>query len=97
MTIGQLKKSLERFGPNLDDAEVVLAMAVDGKERFDQTAFVAYSEVPEVEGIVCIIGTMSSAIERMKKGTLKYPDGHKPATEGIDLSSPTNSSDELPI
>ena len=97
MTVGQLKKSLARFSPDLDDTEVVLAMSVDGKERFDQSAFVAYSKVPEVEDIVCIIGTMFSAIERLKKGTLKHPDGKLPSQIGIDLSSPVDGTNDLTV
>ncbi len=95
MTIGQLKKSLTRFSPDLDDSEVVFTISVDGKERFEQLAFVAYSEIPPDKDLVCILGTMSAAIERMKRGTLKYPDGHQPQNEGIDLSG--NSSDNLPV
>ena len=72
MTIGQLKKSLSRFSPDLDDTEVLFAYSVDGKEKFEEMAFVAYSELPDENGLVCIFGTMSAAIERMKIGMLKY-------------------------
>ena len=95
MTIGQLKKSLSRFDEKLNDAEVVFTFNVDGKDKFEELAFVAYSEIPKEKRLVCILGTMSAAIERMKKGNLKYPDGHQPSQEGINLSNDT--SDGLTI
>ena len=87
MNVGQLKQSLARFAPDKDNTEVVFMFNVDGKDRVEDTAFVAYAELPEERGLVCILGTMSTAIDRMKKGTLKYPDNYKPADTGIDLST----------
>ena len=89
MTIAQLKKSLTRFSPDLDDTEILFVYRVDGIEKFEVLSFVAYSEIPDEAGLVCIFGTMSAAIERMKAGKLKYPDGHRPSTDGIDLSGNT--------
>jgi hypothetical protein len=92
MNVGQLKQSLARFAPEKDNTEVVFMFNVEGKDRIEDVAFVAYSELPEEKGLVCILGTMSSAIERMKKGTLKYPDGYNPGDIGVDLSSPNNGN-----
>ena len=89
MNVGQLKQSLARFAPEKDNTEVIFMFNVEGKDRIEDVAFVAYSELPEEKGLVCILGTMSSAIERMKKGTLKYPDGQKPV--GINLSTDTTN------
>ena len=84
MNVGQLKQSLARFAPEKDNTEVIFMHNVDGKDKIEDVAFVAYADLPDQKGLVCILGTTSAAQERMKKGTLKYPDGQKPA--GVDLS-----------
>lgn len=89
MNVGQLKQSLTRFAPEKDDTEVIFIHNVEGKDKIEDVAFVAYADLPNQSGVVCILGTMSAAQERMKKGTLKYPDGQKPAD--IDLSTNTTN------
>ncbi len=85
MNVGQLKQSLARFAPEKDVTEVLFLSNVEGKDRIEEISFVAYAELPDAKGLVCILGTTSAAQERMKKGTLKYPDGQKP--EGLNLSA----------
>ena len=89
MNVGQLKQSLARFAPEKDNIEVIFMFDVDGKNHIEDVAFVAYADLPNQAGMVCILGTKSAAEEKMKTGTLKYPDGQKP--EGINLST-TNGS-----
>lgn len=85
MNVGQLKQSLARFSSEKDNTEVIFMHNVDGKDQIEDVAFVAYADLPDNKGLVCILGTTSSAEARMKKGTLKYPDGNVPA--GVDLST----------
>ena len=85
MNVGQLKQSLARFAPEKDNTEVIFMHNVENKDHIEDIAFVAYADLPDNKGLVCILGTKSSAEARMKRGTLKYPDGQKP--EGINLSS----------
>lgn len=87
MTIGELKKSLTRFGSDMDDVEIIFNYNVADKDYFESLGFVAYSEIPGEEATtVCILGTMSAAIARMKKGTLKDINGKSITDIGIDLS-----------
>lgn len=85
MNVGQLKQSLARFAPEKDNTEVIFMHNVEGKDYAEDVAFVAYADLPDNKGLVCILGTKSSAEVRMKKGTLKYPEGQKP--DGVDLST----------
>ena len=85
MTLGELKKSLNRFSGDLDDVEVIFTFIENNKPNFDNLAFVAYSEIPDEKGTVVVLGTMAAAIDRMKKGHLKYADGRDPKKEGFDL------------
>jgi hypothetical protein len=88
MTLGELKKSLGRFPADMDDSEILFTyLDSDDKQEYDTLAFVAYAEVGIVTTI--ILGSMKAALERMKKGTLHYADGTKPADEGFDLSDST--------
>jgi len=85
MKLGELKKSLSRFSPDMDDCEVILSYMDNGKESYDSLSFVAYSEMSDE--ITCIIfGSMESCIERMKQGNLSYPDGTKPSNEGFPFN-----------
>jgi hypothetical protein len=71
----------------MDDTEVLFTYQVNGKPQFDNLAFVAYSELKDEDiQYVVVLGSMSAAIERLKAGTLKHPDGRKLGDEGIDLS-----------
>lgn len=86
MTIGELKRSLTRFSPDMDECEVLFNYEAEGKEQFDQLAFVAYSEIPKENDTVLILGSMKVALTRMKKGTLRRADGAPIDTTGFDLS-----------
>lgn len=85
MNVGQLKQSLARFSPEKDNTEVIFMHNVEDKDYAEDIAFVAYADLPDNKGLVCILGTKSSADSRMKKGTLKYPEGQTP--DGVDLSA----------
>ena len=69
MKLGELKKSLARTSPDLDDIEVLMNYVDgDGKSDFDQLGFTAYAELPDA-GIIYIIGSMKEACERIKNNT----------------------------
>lgn len=85
MTIGELKKSLTRFPSDMDDTEVLFTfVGADDKPEYDNLAFVAYAEVGDKT--ILMLGSMKAALERMKKGSLRYADGTKPSETGFDLS-----------
>ena len=86
MKLGELKKSLTRFPEDMDDTEVLFTFLPDnGKIEYDNLAFVAYAEVKE-DTTVVMLGSMKVALERMKKGSLRYADGTKPTDTGFDLT-----------
>ena len=85
MKLGELKKSLSRFPPDMDDVEVLFTyLDVKNKQEYDTLAFVSYAEVGEVTTV--ILGSMRAALARMKEGKLHYADGSKPTDSGFDLS-----------
>jgi hypothetical protein len=63
MNLGQLKTSLARFSPDMDDTEVILAFQVGDKEDLDLLAFVGYVDLP-TSGAV-ILGSDKAARSRM--------------------------------
>lgn len=84
MTLGELRRALTRFSPDMDEVEILFNDHRNGKPYFDNMAFVAYSEVgPHT---ILILGTMAAALERIKNGSLRYESGKKPGEEGFDLS-----------
>lgn len=85
MNVGQLKQSLARFASEKDNTEVLFLFNTEGKDQVEEIAFVAYADLPDQKGLVCILGTKSAAEEKMKRGTLKYPEGQSP--KGVDLSA----------
>jgi hypothetical protein len=85
MKLGELKKSLSRFPEDMNDVEILFTYLGDtDKQEYDSLAFVSYAEVGDVTTV--ILGSMKAAIDRMKKGTLRYVDGSKPSDSGFDLS-----------
>lgn len=86
MKLGELKKSLARMSPDLDECEVLLNfIGKDGQSDFDNLAFTAYTDLPS-SGIICLLGSMKEACERLKNKTLHYPDGSTPSDESFDLN-----------
>lgn len=88
MTLGELKKSLNRFGIDMDDTEIVLATKIsNGKDDFDYLAYIAYTELGKEKDVIAIIlGSMTSALAKIKNGSLKTEMGYPVKDEGIDLS-----------
>ena len=79
MTLGELKKSLSRMSPDLDDVEVFINYVdADSALDFDCLAFTSYMDIPETESIVLVLGTDKAAHKRISTGTLHYRDGSKP-------------------
>lgn len=85
MKLGELKKSLNRFSGDMDESEVLFTfLNPDNSQSYDNLAFVAYAEVSDQ---VCVVlGSTSVAIDRIKKGTLRYPDGSKPTDSGFSVN-----------
>ena len=87
MTLGELKKSLARFGGDFDDTQIVIiTKSDDGNDCYTNLAFVGYLPEETIGQVGIILGSMETAVDYMKKGRLSYPDGTKPNEDSIDLS-----------
>lgn len=84
MTLGELKKSLTRFDSDMDDSEIILTYMSGSKEEHDMLAFVAYTEVKN--SFCVVLGSMDSAVNKLKNGTLKYSNGTKPSDIGFNIN-----------
>ena len=79
MNLGELKASLSRMSPDLDDCEVVVLMLDDKKKEFyDTLGFTAYVNVKDRENPIFLMGSHDSAVKMMKEDRLHYPDGSVP-------------------
>jgi hypothetical protein len=87
MTLGELKKSLNRFSGDFDDAQVIMiTQTVEGEDNFDNLAFVGYLPEETIGQMCVVLGSMEVAVDYIKQGRLHNPDGTKPSDTSIDLS-----------
>jgi hypothetical protein len=78
MNLGELKASLSRMSPDLDDCEVVLLTMDKKKEKYDTLAFTSYVIVKGHENPIFMMGSHDAAMKMFKDGKLKYSDGSVP-------------------
>ena len=87
MNLGELKLALTRFPDDMNDSEIIFSYMTGNGHEYDNLAFVAYAEMP---GKTCLVlGSSAVAIDKIKKGTLRYADGRKPTDEGFDVNETT--------
>jgi hypothetical protein len=73
MKLGDLKKSLQKFPPDMDDMEVMVAYTKDKVVRtYDPLCFTGYMPLPKYEFIV--LGTLSEIQRMVKTGEIAKPD-----------------------
>lgn len=73
MKLGELKKSLSKYPPDMDDMEVVIVTGVDDKKAFDVMCFTGYLPIPNHECIA--LGGLSAVKVMVDSGEIKKPDG----------------------
>lgn len=74
MTLGELKQSLTKFPPDMNDMQVVIIYAKDGKMQVELVAFTGY--IP-LAGFECIaVGSISEIKRRVDLGEMEPPDGY---------------------
>ena len=44
MNLGQLKKALKRFPPDMDDLEIAVQIVREGKDQYELLCYVGYAE-----------------------------------------------------
>ncbi len=74
MKLGELKKSLAKLPPDMDDMQVLLVYARDGKTQLECVAFTGYIPTP---GLECVaVGGMSEIKRRVEAGEMPPPVGY---------------------
>lgn len=74
MKLGELKKSLAKFPPDMDDMEVIVRSALDGKDIYENLCFTAYCPFPKHECI--ILGVTSTVQKLVEEGKIEKPNGY---------------------
>jgi hypothetical protein len=87
MNLGELKKALTRFSGDLDDGDVIFMYKdTNGKVELDLLTFVGYADLDNEKSPAIVLGSMQAALQKLKDGTLSYPDGSKPRNQSFDLN-----------
>jgi hypothetical protein len=81
MKVGDLKKALTRYPPDMDDLEVAVVYASRGKDHYDMLTFVGYLPIPDHECLV--LGTWTAVDKLVKDGKLEPPEGFTPNPEDL--------------
>jgi len=74
MTLGELKKSLAKLPPDMNDMQMVIIYAKNGEMKMELVAFTGYIPAP---GFECIaIGSVSEIKRRVDAGEMDPPEGY---------------------
>ena len=84
MKLGELKKSLSKYPPDMDDMEVVVVTGANGEKKYDLLCFVGYLPLPGHESVA--IGTLSAVKVMVASGEMPKPDGYDEIAGGFDDS-----------
>ena len=74
MNVGQLKAALAKLPPDMNDMQVLMIYAPDGKSQLECAAFMGYIPVKGTECIV--IGGVSEVQRRVESGEMPKPSGY---------------------
>ena len=75
MKLGELKPSLSKLPPDMNDMEVLLVFAREGNMELECVAFTGY--IP-TQGCECVaIGGTSEVKRRVESGEMSPPDGYE--------------------
>ena len=73
MKLGELKKSLSKYPPDMDDMEMVVVTGANGEKQYDLLCFVGYLPIPNHEAVA--IGALSAVKVMVASGEIPKPDG----------------------
>jgi hypothetical protein len=74
MNLGELKKSLAKLPPDMNDMEAVLVVARNGKRQMEPLTFVGY--IP-VQGAECVaLGGLTAIQQMVEAGEIAKPPGY---------------------
>jgi len=74
MKLGELKKSLHKLPPDMDDMEVVVLYALNDQRQFDLLCFTGYIPMKGREMIG--LGTLSEVQRMVEHGEMEKPEGY---------------------
>ena len=81
MTLGNLKTALAKFPPDMNDMQMIVVYATEGKTKIELVGFVGY--IP-TKGLECIaVGGLSEIKRRVEAGEMPPPDGYDEISDGI--------------
>jgi hypothetical protein len=74
MKLGDLKKSMAKLPPDMDDMEVAVVVAREGKKQYEPLCFTGYMPLPGHEFIV--LGALTAVQKMVKDGEMPRPKGY---------------------
>ena len=77
--------SLKKLPPDMDDMQVLLVYACDGKTQLECVAFTGYIPVPGAECVA--VGGMSEIQRRVEAGEMPPPTGYEESLGNEDESA----------
>lgn len=82
MKLGQLKQSLRKLPPDMDDMEICIVTGQDGKKKYDLLCFTGYLPLEGHEAIA--LGTLSAVKIMVENGEMPKPEGYDELVDGIE-------------
>jgi hypothetical protein len=74
MRLGELKKSLQKYPPDMDDMELVIVTAPKGEKEYELLCFTGYLPIPNHEAIA--LGGLSAVKAMVESGEIPKPEGY---------------------
>ena len=76
MKLGELKASINKYPPDMNDMEVMIAYQKNGRIHYEPLCSNGYLPMPGNETIV--LGALSQIQHMVENGTLPKPEGYIP-------------------
>lgn len=74
MKLSEIKASLKKYPPDMDDMEVVVITGANGEKQYDLLCFVGYLPMPGHESIA--LGSLSAVKVMVASGEIEKPNGY---------------------
>ena len=74
MRLKELKLSLAKYPPDMDDMEVIVVTGANGEKQYDLLCFVGYLPLPNHESIA--LGSLTAVKVMVATGEIQKPDGY---------------------
>lgn len=74
MRLKELKLSLAKYPPDMDDMEVVIVSGENGEKKYELLCFNGYLPIPGNEAIA--LGALSAVKAMVESGEIPKPDGY---------------------